>query len=57
MAFDAKSTLQQPCYKIVTCDIRDEIIDLKGSLMYGIARNATLNKRAKLERDLPEKVQ
>jgi len=25
--------------------------------MYGIARNATFNKRAKLEKDLPEKVQ
>jgi hypothetical protein len=41
---------------VITCDIRDEIIDLQGSLMVGVARNSTLKRRAKMLKDSTEKV-
>jgi len=30
-------TLSKPCYKVVTCDVKDDIIPLHSSLMVGIA--------------------
>ena len=33
-----RSSSMRPCYKVVTCDIKDEIVELQSSLMVGIAR-------------------
>ena len=33
-------TLSRPCYKVITCDKNDEIVDLQASLMVGVARDA-----------------
>ena len=31
------------CYKVLTCDINDDIIPLQGSLMTGVARQAAIS--------------
>ena len=33
-------TLSKPCYKVITCDKNDEIVDLQASLMVGVARTS-----------------
>lgn len=33
-------SLSKPCYKVVTCDKNDDIVDLQASLMVGIARSS-----------------
>ena len=30
------------CYKVITCDINDEVVALQASLMIGVARQASL---------------
>jgi hypothetical protein len=39
---ERSETLSRPCYKVVTCDVKDEIIDLQASMMSGLARQACL---------------
>ena len=37
--------LKRPCYKVITCDIKDEILDLQSSLMIGAAVQACKTRR------------
>ncbi len=37
------------CYKVLTCDINDDIIPLQGSLMTGVARQAAIAHQKQTE--------
>ena len=37
-------TIKRNCYKVLTCDVSDEIIDLQSSLLVGIAVQVSLRQ-------------
>ena len=48
-------TLKRPCYKMITCDVDDEIIDLQASVIVGVSNYSCTKARRRFIESNPDK--